>query len=129
MWAEGGAQGIFAFGHAVLEDDAADDDGDGGGEITDEAKGCGCGGDVFWFNAGLESYERGLEVGADAHAGDELEDDDAGPGFVVGEVDEEAEAEGHEEHAEPDGREVLSCLFNEDAGGHGGEGESDDERE
>ncbi len=62
-----------------------------------------------------------MKVGTDADAGDELEDDDAGPGFVVGKVDEETEAEGHEEHTEPDRREVLACFLNEDAGGHGGD--------
>ncbi len=49
-WAEGGAEGGFALGHAILEDDAADDDGNGGGEVADEAKGCGCGGNVFWLD-------------------------------------------------------------------------------
>jgi len=120
LWAEGGAQGGFAFGHAILEDDAANNNGDGGGEVADETKGGGCGGNIFWFDKGLESNERGLEIRADTNAGDELEDDDASPGFVVREVDEEAEAEGHEEHAEPDGREVLSCLFDENADDHGG---------
>ena len=47
---------------------------------------------------------------------------------MVGEVDEEAEAEGHEEHAQPNRREVLASLFDEDTDGHGGEGEGEDKR-
>ena len=56
-------------------------------------------------------------------------EDDAGPGGVGGQVDVEAEAEGHEEEAEVDGREVLAGLADEDADGGGGEGERDDEGE
>ena len=52
--AESGAQGGFAGHHAVLEDDAADDDGDGGGELADEAESRGCGGDVAGLDEGLE---------------------------------------------------------------------------
>ena len=127
--AEGGAQGGFAFCHLVLEDDAADDHGYGGGEVADEAEGCGCSGDVLWLYQGLQRDKGSLEIRADADASDELEDDDAGPRLVVGEVDEEAEAEGHKEHAEPDGREVVACFLDEDADGHGSEGEGDDEGE
>ena len=127
--AEGGAEGGFALGHAVLEDDAADDDGDGGGEVADEAEGSGRGGDVLRFDKRLQGDERSLEIGADAESGNKLEDDGAGPGFVVGEVDEEAKTEGHEEHAEPDGREVLARFLDEDADAHGGEGEGDNEGE
>lgn len=117
------------FLHAVLEDDAADDDGDGGGEVADEAEGGGRGGDVLGRDEGLEGDERGLEVGADAEARDDLEEDDAGPGGVGGQVDVEAEAEGHAGHAEPDGGEVLARLADEDADGGGHEGEGEDEGE
>ena len=66
MRAESGAEGGFAGHHAVLEDDAADDDGDGGGELADEAEGRGCGGDVAGLDEGLERDEGGLEIRADA---------------------------------------------------------------
>ncbi len=127
--AEGGLQGGAVLLHAVLEDDAADDDGDGGGEVADEAEGGGGGGDVLGRDEGLQGDEGGLEVRADADAGDDLEDDDAGPGRVGREVDEEAEAEGHEGHAGPDGGEVLARLADEDADGGGHEGEGEDEGE
>ena len=121
--AESGDEDVGFLDHLVLEDDAADDDADGGGEVADEAEGGGCGGHVFAGDLGLQCEERGLEVGADADAGDDLEDDDFGPCGAGVEVDEEAEAEGGEEEAEPDGWEVLAGLLDEDAGGAGGEGE------
>jgi len=37
----------------VLEDDLADDDGDGGTEVADEAKGSGCGADISRIDLGL----------------------------------------------------------------------------
>ena len=71
----------------------------------------------------LQRDERGLEIWAYAQAGDDLVDDDAGPGApTVGKIEEEAEAEGHEDHAEPDGREVEACFLDEDADDGGGEG-------
>ena len=65
-WPERGAEGGFARHHAVLEDDAADDDGDGGGELADETERGSCGGDVAGLDEGLECDQWGLEVGADA---------------------------------------------------------------
>lgn len=65
--------------HSVLEDDAADDDGDRGPERTDKAEGRSCGGDVLWVYFRLEGDEGRLEIGASADAGDDLEDDDACP--------------------------------------------------
>lgn len=70
-----------------------------------------------------------MEVGTNANAGDDLVDDQAGPGGVRGKVNVEAETEGHEEHAEPDGGEVLACLADEDAGDGGDEGKGDNEGE
>lgn len=64
MRAQRGAEGGFAGHHAVLENDTADDDGDGGGELADEAEGGGCGGDVARLDEGLERDEGGLEVRA-----------------------------------------------------------------
>ena len=82
--AESGAECRFAGHHAVLEDHAADDDGDGGGELADEAEGCGRGCNVSRLDEGLEGYEGGLEVGAYAEAGDDLVGEDAAPGAGVG---------------------------------------------
>ena len=77
----------------------------------------------------LKSDQRGLEVRAYAGASDDLVDDDADPASVVGKVDVEAEAEGHEEHASPDRREVLTCFLDEDANWRGDEGKREDEGE
>ena len=115
--------------HAVREDDAADDDGDGGGEVAGEAKSSGRGGDVSGLDLGLQGYEWRLKVWAHADTSDDLEDDKAGPGGVGGEVDVEAEAEDEEEHAEPDWFEVAARLADEDAGDDGDDGEGDDEGE
>lgn len=41
--------------HLVLEDDAADDDGDGGAEIADEAEGGGCSSDVALLSGDVSS--------------------------------------------------------------------------
>jgi hypothetical protein len=46
LGAEGGAQRILLGGHAVLEDDRAYDDGDGGAEVADETEGGGRRGNV-----------------------------------------------------------------------------------
>ena len=49
-----GAEGVFEEGaflaEFVLEDHAAEDDGDGGCELADEAEGCGGEGDVVAFD-------------------------------------------------------------------------------
>ena len=115
--------------HAVLEDNTADNDGDGGSQIPREAKRRGRGRDILRFDERLQRDERGLEIRAHAQTGDDLVDDDAGPRCVWGKIDVEAETEGHEEHAEVDGREVLASFADEDADGGGGEGEGNDEGE
>ena len=56
-----------------------------------------------------------------------MEGEDAAPGGGVGEVDVEAETDGHKEDAEVDGGQVLACFLDEDADDDGGEGEGDDE--
>ena len=58
-----------------------------------------------------------------------MEDDDAGPGGVGGEIDKETKTEGHEEEAEVDRGQVLACFSDEDAcaGGHEGKGENERE--
>ena len=81
--AEGRAEGVLALGHAVLEDDAADDDGDGGGHVAREAEGRGRGGDVARLDKALQRNEWGLEIRAYTQTGDDLVDDDAGPGAAV----------------------------------------------
>ena len=77
------------------------------------------------LEVGLEGNQWGLEVGANANSSDDLVDEDLAPLSVVGEVDEEAEAEGHEAEAEDDGFFEHACFLDEDAGGGGDEGEDD----
>lgn len=78
-----------------MEDDAADDDGNGGGHVAGEAEGGGCGRDVARLDEALQRDEGSLEIRAYSQAGDDLVDDDTGPGAaVVGQVDEKAEADG-----------------------------------
>ena len=115
------AQHVLVGDHAVLEDDAADDDGDGGGEVPHEAEEGRRGGDVSRRDFRLEGDQGSLEVGAHAEAGDDLEGEDPAPGPGGGDVGVEAEADGHEDHAEPDRREVLAGLLDEDAPDDGGE--------
>lgn len=126
---ERGPQHGLVRGHAVLEDDAADDDRDGGGEVAHEAEHGRRGGDVAGRDFRLERDQGGLEVGAHAETGDDLEWEDAAPGAGGGDVDVEAEADGHEDHAEPDRGEVFASLLDEDASDDGGEGEGQDIRE
>ena len=117
-WAERRLQGRFAVHHSVLENDAADDDGDGGGELADETECRRCGSDVAGLDIRLERDEGGLEVRTNAYAGDDLEGEDAAPGAAAGEVDVETETKGHEDDAEVDWREVLACFLDEDADYH-----------
>lgn len=70
-----------------------------------------------------------MEDGTDADTGDYLEDDDAWPGGVGLEVDEEAVAEGHEDEACDDKFAVAACDFDDCACGDGGEGEREAEGE
>lgn len=81
------------------------------------------------MDVGLEGDERGLEEGADAYAGDDLVDDDAGPGGVVFEVDEEAVAKGHEAQAADDHLTVAACFFDDDACACGDEGKAENHGE
>lgn len=83
----------------VLVDDCAEDDGDGGGDLSDETERRGCGGHVARMNVGLESDEGGLEERAGSGTGDDLVDDEARPGRVGFEVDEKAETESHEDES------------------------------
>lgn len=106
----------------VGEDNAAEDNGDGGAELADEAEGARRGGDVLGLDGGLQRDQRALKVGSDADAGDDLVDDDFGPVGPRVQVDEEAEAERHEDEAEPDGFAVAAGLFDDDADQGGLEG-------
>lgn len=124
-----GFQRGFVGHHSVLEYDTPDDDGDGGGEVAEEAEGCRCGRDVAGRDERLQGDERSLEVWPHAQAGDDLVGEDAAPGSGGGDVDVEAETDGHEEHAQPNWGEVLACFLDEYAGDDGGEGEGEDEGE
>ena len=115
--------------HPVGKDDAADDDGHGGGKVAGEAKGGSRGGDVAGLDLGLQGYERSLKVRTHADAGDDLEEDEARPGGIWREVDVEAEAEGEEEHSEPDGLVVAPSFTDEDSSSHGNDGEGYDKWE
>ena len=64
--------------------------------MADEAECSGCGCDIAGRDEGLEGYEGGLEIRADAEAGDDLKGEDAGPGAGGGEVDVETKADSHE---------------------------------
>ena len=125
------SQGRFECGDAfhdfVLEDDAANDDGDGCCEVAHEAKGC-CGGcNVSGVDLGLEGYQGRLEVRPDANTCYDLVDDDSSPGGLGREVNEETESQGHEKHAEPNRRQISACLLDENpsSGGHEREGENE----
>ena len=126
---QGGKQLGEALLHAILEDDAADDHGDGGREVAGEAEGGGGGGNVARRDERLESDERRLEVRTGADTGEDLEHDEPGPGRFGGEIDVEAEAEGQEDHSEPDGIQIVSGLADDDTDCGGDEGEGEDERE
>ena len=62
-----------------MENDPANNDGQGGCKIAHEAEGCCCGGDVTGGDEGLKGDKRSLEVWTDADAGNDFEDDDPGP--------------------------------------------------
>lgn len=125
MLVRGRDQGRFALFHRILEDDAANDDGDGGTDIADETK-CRCGSrDIPRRHKCLQGYKRRLEIWPHSNTGYYLEREDATPGATDGEVDVETEADGHEEQSEPDRREVLPCLLYENTDDDGGNGEGD----
>ena len=109
----------------VLEDDAAESDGDGCSQVAREAEGGGADGDVVTLEVGLEGNQWSLKVWPNAYAGNDLVDEDLAPLLVVGKIDEEAEAEGHEAEAEDDGFFEDAGLLDEDTRGRGDEGEDD----
>lgn len=113
----------------VLVDDCAQDNGDGGGGLAEEGEGCGGGCHVRAVDVGLEGDKGGLEERANAYTGDDLVDDDAGPGGVIFQVDEKAEAKGHEAQAADDQLAVATCLFDDDACACGDDGEAKNQGE
>ena len=105
----------IAFLHFILEDYASNNNTDTCGQVPHESKGRSSGGDIAGYDHALQSDEGRLEIGTHANAGNDLEENDFGPvGFSI-EVDEESEAEGHEDESEPDGWEVFAGFLNEDA--------------
>jgi len=122
-----GRQPAVPLLHLVLEDHAADDDRDGRRQVAREAEGRDGRGDVARRHPRLQRDQRRLEVGPDADAGHDLEEDDLGPVVPGAEVDEQAEAERHDGEAEVDGRQVLPGLLDVDAGEGGDEGEGEGE--
>lgn len=81
------------------------------------------------MDVGLESNQRRLEKGADAQAGDDLVDDDAGPRGVGFEVDEKTVAQGHEDETADDEFAVAAGDLDQDSRGDGCEGETETEWE
>lgn len=112
--AEGGGDAGHLLAQDVLVDDGAEDGGDGGRGLAQEAEGGGRGGDVGGVDVGLQGDEGRLEVGTGADAADDLVDDDARPGGIGLEVDEEAIADGHEEHATDDQLAVAADLAHDE---------------
>lgn len=106
--ADGSDESALVGHHSVLEDDTADNDGYGRGQVANEAEGCGRGSYVAGLNEGLESDQWCLEIWSDAQASDDLEGEDAAPGAAAGKVNVETETDRHEDHAEPDRGKVLA---------------------
>ncbi len=121
---DGGEVGPL-LGEDVGEDDATQDDGEGGGKLAHEAKGAGRDRDVLCFDGRLQCDQWTLEVRSDAESGHDLVDDDLGPVGGGVEVDEEAESERHADEAEPDGLAVAAGFLDEDADDCGLEGETE----
>lgn len=109
------SQRVLLVRHARREDDAAHDDGDGRRQLPDEHEGAGCAGNVARLNGRLQRDQGRLEVGADAHAEDDLETHNLGPVGRRAQVDEESVAQRHEREAPDDGRHVLARLLDEEA--------------
>lgn len=97
--------------------------------MADEVEGCCCGGDVCAVNVCLQADEGGLEDWSDADTSDDLVHDDAGPGGVGLQVDEETVAESHEDEAGEDEFAVAACDFDDCTCGDGGERERETEGE
>lgn len=113
----------------VLEDHAAKDDGHGGSDITSEEHRRGGAGGVGGLGEGEDGDDGRLEERAQAQAGDDLEDDDAGPAGVGLEVDVQAMTEDHHDEAEVDGRAVAAGVADVEAGGGGGDAQRDGDGE
>lgn len=97
--------------HFVVEDDAADDDGDGGAELADEGEGGGGRTNVARLDVGLKGNEGSLEVGTDADTSDDLEDDDLGPVGLWLKVDEKTETDNGDHHGGDNDKLVQASLF------------------
>lgn len=113
----------MALSHSVLEDDTANDDGDGGTEVADESKGRRGSRDVPRRDMCLKGYKRCLKVRPDSNTGYDLEGEDATPGATDRKVDVETEAKSHEEQPKPDWWEVMPGFLNDGADKGGGKGE------
>ena len=68
------------------------------------------------------SKMMGEGVLTNANSSNNLEDNQFSPTAVGLEVDKESEAQDKEDHSEPDCRQVLTRLADEDTSGHGGKG-------
>lgn len=115
LGAEAAHEGVPLVLHLGVEEDAADDDGDGRRQLPDEHEGARRAGDVPPLERVLQRDQGRLEVGADAEAEDDLVQDDLGPVGVRVEIDEEAVPERHEGEAADDGRQVLAGLLDHEA--------------
>lgn len=122
-------QGRLAFFHPVLEDDTADDNGDGGTDVASERKSRRGSRDIPWSHMCLKGDKRCLKVRPNSNTGYDLEGDDATPGTTDRKVDEETEAKSHEEQPEPNRWEVVPGFLNYGADKGGGEGERNDKGE
>ena len=113
-----GAEMVDALAEDVLVDYCPQDDGDGGGDLSDKAECCGCGCHVAGVDVGLEGHQRRLEEWPHADAADDLVDDDTRPRSVPLEIDEEAIAECHEEEPADDEFAVPAGDLDQETG-HG----------
>lgn len=76
---ESGSDHACVRGDAVLEDDAAENDGHGRGDITGEEEGRRGTRDVRWLCQAENSDDWSLEHGANSYPGYDLENNDARP--------------------------------------------------
>ena len=111
--------------HAILEYDPADGDADGLAHGAEEAEHGDCYAEGAWRGGGLDGERERREEEAEAEAGDEVGDDPDCDGAVWGDETHEAEAEGGEGPARPDGPAVAAEFGGDDADedGAGGDGE------
>ena len=75
----------------------------------------------------MECNEGRLEIRTDADTCDDLVDDDARPAGFSREINVEAKSKSHKEHAEPDGRQILARLLDNDPNRGRDEGKGQDE--